>query len=1044
MMDSTHSAPMGTLPEDHVAPRSHLQALPETGTLEAIQTLPQSQPRFQEGQTLEVWSESKKAWLPGVVLAAYSSDTSAEGYQVPAGTVKAPSSVKALPPMLGRSASKPLADEADRTKVRAVTPALAKTSGISGRLARSENNLTRLASTLQARSHVMEAAKSQPQLLWEQARLGEQALPALARVLKSERLAVKATKMRPELLRYTESQIRKIMPTLVSLCGGAQEAAYAISARPELLEIEGAHVLRDSLQAVSSFFGNLKDALYMLGQTTAPPSLRVVARQFCREFMVGQYFLVEGAQVDDRPVWRKPAVAMRHLGSKATDVYLIYCQKGVVGSDTMKPCWTFTTNYTPALKKYDYCDPSILGWAETSVKSPDQTEPGDWHFPEEKHKTQVPGLWPADRYVACQGHQGAWGPWLCATDSMEMRRGFDHLRMALGLAWLQPEAESEGAARGPCLLGHLVKNDPVFQGSKTLSFLDLADFAHIRRWQFLQLPADTSTGKLKMIAWEPIEVCMLFLAEDAESERDLQRADFRIMPEGAAKSLPKLKGAEVQPSVWARTFQSGPFELPVPAGKTPPLVFIHSKISAHVQGTRPCQMAKLQAGEEVYLPEPEEDAPEALDVTLLPKPKPVMFQLVSPGELGYTGYSLFKGPPCAQLCEQSEVQMRIESMERLSVAMLLFPRPSEGLEAEPLAPPPGNAASRANSKTGSKNPAASNPSSAPRSVQVSKVECAEPPCWIREDGWAVQPQKVATSVQTEAGLKVTCTHLYTNTLEPGNALEVPGCGASFFCLFLFKQLSPERPDTLRQLLLREPALLTKDRQVDSLVRQLRQDLGDSLARAALTQKLDEWPKLCQTATDSELARWVYDQKVAALGQEVGCAREILGRLGERPVAAPLLLDRCQALRKICESRSLDQVLQELPELLTVESNSLLGSFETLQSHLGQSDALASAEAHLRLLMLQDQLGHFFSILLETFSGADLRELHDKATREWVKWPSIVERSDHEIHSWRGRLAALFRHGKSAARVQNFGAAPYGTAALAQAAGEIPEIPPLLV
>ena len=32
---------------------------------------------------------------------------------------------------------------------------------------------------------------------------------------------------------------------------------------------------------------------------------------------------------------------------------------------------------------------------------------------------------------------------------------------------------------------------------------------------------------------------------------------------------------------------------------------------------------------------------------------------------------------------------------------------------------------------------------------------------------------------------------------------------------------------------------------------------------------DEWPKLCQTATDSELARWVYDQKVAALGQEAG-------------------------------------------------------------------------------------------------------------------------------------------------------------------------------
>ena len=36
-----------------------------------------------------------------------------------------------------------------------------------------------------------------------------------------------------------------------------------------------------------------------------------------------------------------------------------------------------------AMPRYDYCDPQILGWAETSVKSPDQVLPGDWHFPAE-------------------------------------------------------------------------------------------------------------------------------------------------------------------------------------------------------------------------------------------------------------------------------------------------------------------------------------------------------------------------------------------------------------------------------------------------------------------------------------------------------------------------------------------------------------------------------------------------------------------------------------------------------------------------------------
>lgn len=39
----------------------------------------------------------------------------------------------------------------------------------------------------------------------------------------------------------------------------------------------------------------------------------------------------------------------------------------------------------------------------------------------------------------------------------------------------------------------------------------------------------------------------------------------------------------------------------------------------------------------------EDPTPNDPGATLLPKPPPVMYHFVSPGELGYTGYELFKG-----------------------------------------------------------------------------------------------------------------------------------------------------------------------------------------------------------------------------------------------------------------------------------------------------------------------------------------------------------------------------------------------------------------
>lgn len=80
----------------------------------------------------------------------------------------------------------------------------------------------------------------------------------------------------------------------VEIGNNTDAGALNVDSMDFLLPTSTPHV--QHLQAASGFFGNLKDALFLLGQTTAPPSVRVIARQFCREYMVGEYFLVDGAQ----------------------------------------------------------------------------------------------------------------------------------------------------------------------------------------------------------------------------------------------------------------------------------------------------------------------------------------------------------------------------------------------------------------------------------------------------------------------------------------------------------------------------------------------------------------------------------------------------------------------------------------------------------------------------------------------------------------------------------------------------------------------------
>ena len=60
------------------------------------------------------------------------------------------------------------------------------------------------------------------------------------------------------------------------------------------------------------------------------------------------------------------------------------------------------------------------------MKSPDQTEPGDWHFPEEKHKTQAGypcPIWMTNPGARAQMVCGRFARWLAFNSPSHQVRG---------------------------------------------------------------------------------------------------------------------------------------------------------------------------------------------------------------------------------------------------------------------------------------------------------------------------------------------------------------------------------------------------------------------------------------------------------------------------------------------------------------------------------------------------------------------------------------------------------------------------------------------
>eukprot|EP00930_Biecheleria_cincta_P041774 TRINITY_DN28692_c0_g1_i1.p1 TRINITY_DN28692_c0_g1~~TRINITY_DN28692_c0_g1_i1.p1 ORF type:complete len:1128 (+),score=178.00 TRINITY_DN28692_c0_g1_i1:60-3386(+) len=995
--------------------------------------------------------------------------------------INAVRSAKALPLSPSKSLSKDVPaydddgwiDSKASMLSKASTPALAKTGGLSGRMTRSENNLTRLAGTLGKPDHIANAAKIQPQLLWEPARQGEKALAALGRALKSETLAVQAVRDNPCLLRVDASSIQKVMPVLISvLQGSSAEAAYAITKLPEILQIERPADVRDCLQTISACMdGNLRDAAFLVGQTTAPPSIKVVARMFCREDVVGEFFRIDGAQMDGKPVWCKPARAMKHVGAKARDMYLVYCDKGVVGGTSQQGCWTFTPHYSESSsRKSEACDPHIVGWAASTVQSPDQIDPGSWHFPAEAQKTQIAGLWPADPYTDAVDGGRQRGSWLYSHPAAKLRECVDLLREAIGLVWCH--AKDSGCTR-PRVVSAPCKGDLVHLGG-TSKFTDLNGFGSRDGFTYLRLSASLADAPpIVLTAWEPVQIVMLYsvhAADEAENARTEQKSHAEVLQEVGFRTStvlprPAIEGApELGPDVFVRSYPRGRVEVPVPLGPggLPPLVFVRAHVHTCTKdGKSSFELVKPTANSELYIA----DAVTPQDAAAAPvvgeddeaTPNMTMF---SSGELGCTYNTLLKGRQDDSHGDESEIQVRIEAADRLKVAVAWFHFPIKS-EAD------GADAAGSDRKVGSDKGSSSGSRAMSRSKQAPPA-----PEWLEEEGWKHLEFKVPMIV-SRLGERSSPAYVFGKDIEVGDSLCLKGSGPDFVTFTFIKYMSPARPDPVKRLLLREAGLLAAWDNVALLMQTMRAELGDALARHVLARGAVSvppigtgiespskgsgangstrapWPKLCQQGSASDIQAWVFDHKLDALTSQLGghrqCARQVLRVVDEHKahVTVPQMEERCTAIRTILGVSSVSEIFAKLPELMTQDASVFHRSAQVIERYFPIEDLRKHLRAKPALAMQPEELSHLFMKMNEKYNDDFISQrLQERTSGEWIRWPDMVGKPDPEIVSWIGRAGVEERELSCKRRVHAFGTEPYRACAVADALGMIPEIPPI--
>eukprot|EP00933_Yihiella_yeosuensis_P034487 TRINITY_DN27976_c0_g1_i1.p1 TRINITY_DN27976_c0_g1~~TRINITY_DN27976_c0_g1_i1.p1 ORF type:complete len:1179 (+),score=303.08 TRINITY_DN27976_c0_g1_i1:115-3537(+) len=1001
---------------------------------------------------------------------------------------------------LGGSKTSRLTSKTSKSAASKENAAAIADKQLKGRTAQSHAALTRLTGTLKEADRMCDAAKTRPQLLWEPSHAGKAALPAFVKVLKSEELAVNCIHMNPELLRADAMKIQKVVPAVSACLGSPEEAAYAVATRPDILEVERPAGIRDSVKAVANCLCNMQEAIWLVVQTTTPPSIKVTARQFSREDFVGEYFRVEGGQVDDKVVYCKPASSMSFLGAKAKDMFLQYAAWGVNGEG----CWTFTSKYEAGRRRgqMNFCDPNIMGWAVSERYSPDQVAPGEWHFKHVTDEGKPPRDWAKDPYVKVEDGQAVRGPWLPAFPKERLKDCFNMLREACGLVWREVDCSPFNGVR---MIGSPSKGDEVhYNGYETsATFADLGSFSVTKGWNYLQLPAtlDPDTEPFVLTSWEPVEIVLMYIGrrpkpaaaevspDDEEPGSRLGSKESKgVMPKYAEKLLaggfrelteameivpkPVLKSSpQLQPEMYAKTFPRGRCEVPTPLGpgKLPPLIFMRSQVSCVTRNGTSCQSIKAKAIHEPIFfadtePPPEEGDAEPLGEGEEPKETPCI-RLESAGELGYDDFMFVKGTAEDIRCQVDETQVKIDTLERLQVAVAWFQMPPEIQEEEELG------------EDGEPLP--------PKEVPAPPL-----PDWVEQRGWKPLSTRLPLRLSTASGQEVKHIYLYGTEVKPGQTLEVPGSGDELTALVMWKQISERRPDYLRKLLCREPALLVARDNVSYFISTLRAELGDVMARKVLCEGAQKilplgtgtssssssgssdggeheriiWPRLVQAGA-AELRKedkesmdlWVFEHKQEALAAHLGGnsnqrlsgARRVFAKIGglQAEVTVPEVDERCVALKEVFTAFTsrigmvLSEVLELQPALLLCTPEDLRRSAEIIERFLGVPKGQEIMKERPKLLSMPDELNKLFAKVQEKHPDEFIcSRMQERTQGQWPLWPTLVGTTLDEIASWLGRITIEERTANCEVRVRLFGAEPHGAAALAALDGTLPPPP----
>eukprot|EP00401_Gymnodinium_catenatum_P001939 CAMPEP_0117493842 /NCGR_PEP_ID=MMETSP0784-20121206/19304_1 /TAXON_ID=39447 /ORGANISM="" /LENGTH=1062 /DNA_ID=CAMNT_0005288703 /DNA_START=17 /DNA_END=3206 /DNA_ORIENTATION=- len=883
---------------------------------------------------------------------------------------------------------------------RASEETLSKTATLDRRHA-AKMAMTTLAETLGHHEKAATIAFRNPKVLETEPVALVQALGAMHATLGNEDLALTAATRNSRLLKVDGIKFRKIIPALTGLLGSEAEAAYAVAKHPDLLEVERPQQLMDTMQIIAECTCSMSDAVWLVLQTLVPASIKLEARPWSHEAVQGEYIRMKGVRIDDRPVYRKNAAAMKkhQFGPKARDMFLIYDAQGPCG----EACWTVTPAFDAVRRRKpartaDGAD-EVIGKAASAANSPDQVATGDWHFRVEKPD------WHPDAFVkTVDGKRRRASNLLLAPPEL-IRRSYDVLQEGLGFVWRASESSS---VHRPRLAGVIKRTDVVHSGAAT-TFATVGDFSMKSGYTYLRLHIAMESATVSLLAWEPVLVYLLYAGpepaeEPAEPVADggeeeavpahlqvLQQDGWWQLPNGAMR-LPQLQNSPEVTEAFARSYPRGRCCIPVPHDLSrPPLVFVRAQLAALGRGGRPSEAVKAKADEALYFAE------DSL---------PVPF-LKAPGDLGYENYWLLRAPYSDCCCPESETQLRIDTADRIRVVLAfctLPPEPKEETEDPSSAEPP-------------------EPAPTPPAVEV--------PSWANSHGWKDYQPSSLVVLRNAIGETTSPAFYRTQDFDGEEEIIIRGAGPDVTCLVFWVQLGKPRPNQFKELLNIEPGILSSADSFTLLFSSLRAELGDSEAHRVLVDhaRVVEWSALSQTASEDEIKAWVHERKLEMFGAAVRAGggveivRELIAQEPTlRSVTGPLFTERCMALESALRSKaSLLKIIKKRPALLThgkgLFTHALRVLSDVFEDHCRRKEIVMERP---ELLVSGGQLEALFDKLRKSFSEIFHERMANRTAGEWAAWTAMVHQPPDAVVKWIGRISAEERELTCKDRVRAFG------------------------